>query len=262
MSKNVNLQKELKITKSEMNLLIVITSLDTLYSLLCKWILRITDTYVYPQNEHAYELFYIYLIDLLSKIESTGKNLLENLMDVKNIIPIDNYDLSKKIINFNKYLNERHKCKIYLAEFNLKLKIDISIYEMIYFIGNQNKHHPLRLRITFEKIQRNNPKLSKHLILLCIDSFTEHIKHNWMQAQFPIIVEHLVNIYNSLCSSLSDECKKYYVKDGDIKHHDTKPEYIKPEDESELFWYIMDKVREFKSIKLHLNDTIRKLRPQ
>jgi len=259
--KHKTLQEELNITESEKDLLIILTSLNTLDSLLCKWILRITGKCAYPRNEYANELFFIYLVDLLANMPLTQKNLLDNLSSLESIIPINNYGLIKKIKTFNKYLNKKYKLKIYLAEFNLKLKINISIYEMIYFIGNSTKHHPLRLQKTFDKIHKNNPKLSKHLIFLCMESFTQYMKHIWLPTQFPIIVEHLVGIYNSLYSSLLDEFRKYYVKDKGLKYHYIQPEYIKTKSEFSLFWDIMNKVRDFKPINLQLDDIIRKLRP-
>ena len=259
--KHKTLQEELNITELEKNLLVLLTSLNTLDSLLSKWILRITGTYVFPRNEYANELFFIYLVDLLAKIPSTEKNLFDNLISLENTIPINNYGLIDRIKIFDKYLNKKYKLKIYLAEVNLKLKINISIYEMIYFIGNSNKHHPLRLQQTVDKIQKNNPKLSKHLIFLCMESFTQYMKHTWIPSQLPIIVEHLVGIYNSIYSSLADEFKKYYIKDEDIKYHYIQPEYIKTKSEFSLFWVIMNKVRDFKPINLQLDDIIRKLRP-
>lgn len=259
--KHKTLQEELNITESEKDLLIILTSLNTLDSLLSKWVLRMTRTYVFPRNEYANELFFIYLVDLLAVIASRGKSLLDNLACLENKIPINNYGLIKRIKTFNKYLNKKYELEIYLAEVNLKLKINISIYKMIYFIGNSNKHHPLRLQKTFDKIHKNNPKLSQHLIFLCMESFTQYMKHIWLPTQFPIIVEYLVGIYNSLYGSLLDEFKKYYVKDKGLKYHYIKPKYIETESEFSLFWNIMNKVRDFKPIKLQLDDTIRKLRP-
>lgn len=245
----------------EEDLLITISAINMLKTLLCPWIIDISDKWVHPRNEHANDLFFIYLIDFLSEISITHKDLPNSLLCVceHNILPINNSNLKNEIFTFNEWLNVIQIKPIYLAEINKNISLNISVKDMIYFTGNKNKHHPLRLQGVIKRLSEKNTDLTKQDILLSFDSFSEWITRTFLIDNFSIIVEFLVNIYNLLCSSLYPEFLKYYRKDEDIKYHYERPNYINTQQEFYWFYELMNLIRGHKPIEFKLDESFKKL---
>ena len=253
-----------KMTKLEADLLIIISFLKMLNLLLCKWLLKFDKQWVRPQNDYSYELFFIYLIDFLSKISMTQKNLPNSLLYFcdRSKIPFNNDALKKELKNFNEWLNKVHRKNVYLAEIKKEFVLNISVMDMIYFTGNINKHHPLRLQGVINRLLKENKNLTEKNILLSFDSLSEWIKKDFLGQNFPIIVDFLVKIHNLIYSSLDIEFQKVFHREDDFKYHYEKPNYILTDQEFYWFYELMNIVRGYRGytpIGFKLDDNIKKL---
>lgn len=215
------------------------------------------DSTIMFKDMNQQKLFFILLVDFLSKTDSRGPikqtSFLGGLAEICGnpsfSINESEADLKQTVEEFRQWLNEEREIDIWMPSISQNLRLPVSRLTAIKMSGDVSKHNYLRAIGVAENLQRIlsqvGIELDMETALLALPDFYERFHDDILLYHSSHICEFLNNIRWDIHTYLKPEFNRSYHRSNDnlARYSYKVPESIKSSYARDCYWELMNELR-------------------